>query len=170
MVFVSAAEVVDGGTSTPESGTKTLACRRRNSSELSNAMVDVGSHSLNHRSLGRMDSLAARSSGGPVETRSSRALLGRSITAFAYPFGTRKDFNALDHASARRGRVSNGFTSQHGAIAAGADPYTLPRIKVEGGESLWMFKLLVSGGLDGWGVVDRPSGGCSRARESREAH
>jgi hypothetical protein len=47
------------------------------------------------------------------------------------------------------------FTAQHGAVRTGANPYALPRIKVEGGESVWMFRQLVAGGLDGWSLVDR---------------
>ena len=43
----------------------------------------------------------------------------------------------------------------HGAIAPGADPLTLPRVKIEGGEGLWMFRAIVDGGLDAWRWVDR---------------
>jgi hypothetical protein len=46
------------------------------------------------------------------------------------------------------------FTSQHGTIGEGLDPYALPRIKVEGGERLWLFRLLLRGGLDAWRFVD----------------
>jgi hypothetical protein len=31
----------------------------------------------------------------------------------------------------------------------------LPRVKVEGGDSLWMFKQICRGGIDRWKAVDR---------------
>jgi hypothetical protein len=36
----------------------------------------------------------------------------------------------------------------------GADLARLPRVKVEGGEPLWMFKLLCQGGMDVWRLFD----------------
>ena len=116
--------------------------------------VEVGSHSWQHRSLGRMTAEEAgrqiRKSKIDLET-----LMGRPVTAFAYPFGTWKDFNATTTALLTKAGFRFGFTSQHGAVCANAEPYSLPRIKVEGGEGLWMFKRLVSGALDSWWVVDR---------------
>ena len=35
------------------------------------------------------------------------------------------------------------------------DALALPRVKVEGGERMWMFRLLVRGGLDAWSLADR---------------
>jgi hypothetical protein len=46
------------------------------------------------------------------------------------------------------------FHSMHGPIEAGMDPIRLPRVKVEGGEGLWMFRLLSGGAMDAWRVVD----------------
>lgn len=132
--------------------------RRRLSAEELKALPEtwtaIGSHSWQHRSLGRMR---------PEEawlqiTRSRRDLeliLGRPITAFAYPFGTRKDFNPTTARLLAKAGYRLGFTSQHGAITLTADPHALPRIKVEGGEPLWMFRLLVTGALDSWLLVDR---------------
>jgi hypothetical protein len=40
-------------------------------------------------------------------------------------------------------------------VHAGADPVSLPRIKVESGEGLGMFKLLASGAMDVWRVIDQ---------------
>jgi peptidoglycan/xylan/chitin deacetylase (PgdA/CDA1 family) len=116
--------------------------------------VTVGSHAWKHHSLGRMGRaqvyFQASQSRKELEAR-----LRSPVVAFAYPFGTRADFNALTREVLREVGYACAFTAQHGAIRAGADPYALPRIKVEGGEGLWMFKLLVRGGLDPWGWVDR---------------
>ena len=116
--------------------------------------VVIGSHGWTHRSLGRMGLIAARDEA----VRSREVLqqrLGRRVTSLAYPYGTRADFsNATANILAETG-YTIAFTSQHGAIAKGADPMELPRIKVEGGEGLWMFRLLCRGALDAWRLVDR---------------
>ncbi|MEH2164686.1 MAG: hypothetical protein V7K38_27435 [Nostoc sp.] len=41
------------------------------------------------------------------------------------------------------------FTSQHGAS------FAMSCIKVEGGEPMWMFPMLVSGGLNEWRFIDK---------------
>lgn len=116
--------------------------------------VAVGSHAWHHRSLGKMAIREAY-----VEATESRQelerRLGAPVLAFAYPFGTRADFNSETKEVLRQAGYACAFTAQHGAISAGVDPYSLPRVKVEGGEGLWAFKLLAKGSLDSWGIVDR---------------
>ncbi len=116
--------------------------------------IDIGSHSWTHASLTRMSLADAREqlvrSRNELERR-----LSRRVTAFAYPFGTRADYDDAIAAELPRAGYRMAFTSRHGAIAAGADPFTLPRIKVEGGERSWMFRLATTGALDGWRVVDQ---------------
>ncbi len=116
--------------------------------------IDVQSHGLTHRSL-RKIAPEERVEEAVRSKEILEARLGREVSSFAYPYGTRSDF---DHATARV-LVDAGyrtvFTSQHGAIAPGADPAELPRIKIEGGEGMAMFRLAVAGGLDGWAAVDR---------------
>jgi hypothetical protein len=53
----------------------------------------------------------------------------------------------------------------HGAIRPGMDPISLPRIKVEGGEGLWMFRLLSQGAMDPWRVVDQNLWRLQRVRQ-----
>jgi peptidoglycan/xylan/chitin deacetylase (PgdA/CDA1 family) len=116
--------------------------------------IAVGSHSWNHHSLGQMrrDQIRfqAYQSRKELETQ-----LRSPVLAFAYPFGTQADFNDLTREVLREVGYPYVFTTQHGAIWSGTDPYILPRIKVEGGEGLWMFRLLLKGGLDAWGWIDR---------------
>lgn len=116
--------------------------------------IVIGSHACTHRSLGRLAVDAVRSEAEQSRTALER-VTGKPVTAFAYPFGTRADYNATTTEILRAAGYRFAFTSQHGAIAAGDDPLELPRIKVEGGEGLWMFRAIVHGGLDGWRVIDR---------------
>ena len=81
--------------------------------------------------------------------------LGLRITSLAYPYGTRADFSHTTGNVLAETGYTTAMTSQHGAITRDADPIELPRIKVEGGEGQWMFRLLCRGGLDGWRLVDR---------------
>lgn len=116
--------------------------------------VAVGSHAWHHRSLGKMTVAEAF-----FEATQSRQELERRlrapVLAFAYPYGTQADFNPDTRKVLRQAGYACAFTAQHGAIRPGSDPYSLPRVKVEGGEGLWAFKLLAKGSLDPWRIVDR---------------
>jgi peptidoglycan/xylan/chitin deacetylase (PgdA/CDA1 family) len=122
--------------------------------ELVRAGITIGSHAWEHRSLARMPI-------GEAEQQMirSRAMLeqrlGVAVRAFAYPFGTRADYDDETRSALMRSGYRLGFTAQHGAIGTDVDAFTLPRIKIEGGESLRMFRRLVAGGLDRWSMVDR---------------
>ena len=116
--------------------------------------IEVASHSLSHRSLGAMHADEVRDeailSKAALEDR-----LGISVRAFAYPYGTLADFNPLTAEILQDSGYAVAFTSQHGVVTSGADPLELPRIKIEGGEPLWMFRLATRGALDQWKWVDR---------------
>lgn len=121
--------------------------------QLVGARVSIGSHSWTHHSLGRMSPSQVEE-----EVNCSRDILeqrlGIPIKAFAYPYGTRADFNNTTRRILKEAGYRFAFTSQHGSIRKGDDPLCLPRIKVESGEGLWLFKLLLRGGLDAWSWVD----------------
>jgi len=121
--------------------------------EVAASGVEIGSHSLTHRSMARMSRAEALQ-----EARDSRRrledILGRSVTAFAYPFGTRGDYSAETARVLREAGYQLAFTSQHGALRSGADPMALPRVKVESGDPPWLFPLLCGGAMDAWRLVD----------------
>jgi len=152
VAFVPAGELApDGGAAHPSAERHLTWAELR---EVSAAGVTIGSHAWTHRSLGAVPE--ARVS---AEVRIAREALeqrtGQRVTAFAYPFGTRADYGpAVARALAETGHTC-AFTSQHGVVRPGLDPFTLPRVKIEGGDPGWMFELLCRGGLDGWRWVDR---------------
>ena len=118
------------------------------------AGVTVGSHGWTHASLARMPLETAREHA----IRSREAIerhTGQVVSAFAYPFGTRADYNEATGDVLRDAGYACAFTSRHGTVRSGAGPFDLPRVKVEGGEALWLFRMLIRGGLDGWEWVDR---------------
>ncbi len=122
--------------------------------ELAAAGITIGSHAWTHRSLGAMPIEQAR-----AELVRSRVRLeertGTAVTSFAYPFGTRADYNAATAIALAESGYRTAFTSQHGAIRPSLDPLELPRIKIEGGEPLWMFDGAIRGTMDAWRWVDR---------------
>lgn len=115
--------------------------------------VAVGSHAHSHRSMAQLSAGDALD-----EAQRSKQLLEQHLAApvrsFAYPFGMRPD-ESPDTARLLSGAgYASVFIAQHGTLRRGADPARLPRVKVEGGEPLWMFKLLCRGGMDAWKLID----------------
>jgi len=123
-------------------------------SKLADSGITIGSHAWSHRSLGNLPSEEVRAE-AILSREALEDHLHRPIDTFAYPFGTKADFNRTTADILNDNGYNYAFTSQHGVIRADQDPYELPRIKVEGGEGLWLFRLLTRGGLDAWRLVDR---------------
>ncbi len=123
-------------------------------SDLYASGISVGSHSLTHRSMAGLAPDEIREEG----LRSKElieARIGRQVTSFAYPFGMRRDESSLTEKILSECGYQSIFIAQHGTIQRGSNPLRLPRVKVEAGEPLWMFKLICRGGIDVWSLVDR---------------
>lgn len=131
--------------------------------ELADAGVTIGSHSMTHRS---MPSLSDRELAAEVEDSKKvlEDVIGKSVDAFAYPYGTRRDFDARCGAALKRAGYALAFTSQHGPVRIGADPFFLPRVKVESGDPDWLFRAACSGALDAWRIVDATLSWTQRAQ------
>jgi peptidoglycan/xylan/chitin deacetylase (PgdA/CDA1 family) len=122
--------------------------------ELLDGGVTVASHGWDHVSLAQLDAPQL----SEQIARSRRELeqrLGITVDAFAYPFGTQRDFNLATERALVDAGYRLAFTAQHGAVRRAANRYALPRVKVEGGEGMSMFRHIVAGGLDAWGLIDR---------------
>jgi peptidoglycan/xylan/chitin deacetylase (PgdA/CDA1 family) len=92
-------------------------------------LIDIGGHTLSHPRLSQLPTDMQR-----VEIAGSKArleeVLGRSITAFAYPFGTHRDFNRSSvHAVREAGYTSAGAVCDR-ALSRSSDPFQLPRVGV----------------------------------------
>jgi peptidoglycan/xylan/chitin deacetylase (PgdA/CDA1 family) len=121
--------------------------------------MTIGAHAFTHRSMGKLSIAEAREE----IVRAKKTLedaLGAPVTSWAYPFGTHGDFSeATDRALEEAGYTVT-FHSQHGPVVPGMiTPGTplrsLPRIKVESGESLTQLDAISRGAMDGWSIVDR---------------
>ena len=105
--------------------------------------IDVGSHSLSHRKLTELPhSEAAR------ELRDSKALLedvlGRAVTAFAYPHG-RHDASIMRQAESAGYRYAYS-TDGDRTIAGEADRFRLPRKYITCNDDLHAFALRLESG------------------------
>jgi len=120
---------------------------------LAGMKVVVGSHSLDHVSLGGLNRSEVRR-----QVAESRLILedrlGQEVTSFAYPFGTLRDFNEEVREEVMRAGYRSACTSINGLNRSGVDPLALRRTKIEQGDS-WIYPWILRGHLDGWSLVDR---------------
>jgi len=104
--------------------------------EMSAAGVAIGSHTRSHPRLPEIDAAAKRE-----EIRGSRAcledVLGRAVTAFAYPYGLFDD-DARSAVEEAGYRVA--CSTRSGFNAPDADRYSLRRVEIYGGDSPWQFR------------------------------
>jgi peptidoglycan/xylan/chitin deacetylase (PgdA/CDA1 family) len=128
--------------------------------------IEVGSHGLTHGSLGTMTEAQVREE-GERSREAIRRELGCVPTSFAYPYGTPAHYGTMTRRVLAGCGYDTLFLSTHGAVRAGCDPLALPRVKVEGGEPMWLFRLLARGGMDDWRYVDRALALLTRAGRAR---
>lgn len=122
--------------------------------KLAAAGVVIGSHSWTHRSMAQLGIDEARNEA--IHSRTTlENHLERPVNVFAYPFGTRADFNPCTKRILQESGYHYAFTSQHGTVTAGREPFELSRVKIEGGEGMRIFRLIISGGLDHWRLIDQ---------------
>lgn len=134
--------------------------------ELPSLGLTIGSHAHTHRSLGRMSPEDAWTE-GVCSKQLLEQHLGQPISSFAYPFGMRFDENPTTACLLAEAGYTSVFVAQHGVIRPGSVPLRLPRVKVEGGESGWMFPLICAGAMDGWRFVDGTLWHLQRPEKSR---
>jgi len=130
---------------------------------LSDSGAEIGSHTMTHRSV---TSLNARELRDEL-VRSKKQIediTGREVTSFAYPFGTRRDFDQRAGEELRKAGYRMAFTSQHGPVTPGLDPMFLPRIKIEGGDPDWLFRAACAGAMDQWRFIDAGLSGLQKPR------
>ena len=120
---------------------------------LSKAGILIGSHGLDHQSLGRL----GRAEVQHQVSRSRRMIedrIGVQVTSLAYPFGTVRDFNPWVKEEIRRAGYRSACTSINGINGCGTDMLELRRTKIEQRDEP-IFEWMLRGCLDGWSLIDR---------------
>ena len=119
----------------------------------SEGLIEIGSHSLSHRSLGALGQEEICK-----ETAKSKALienvLNYPVYAFSYPYGTRSDLNAEVIKAVRDAGYEIAVTSINGVNRGSQDMFRLKRTKIERGDDFMLFKKIMFGGLDSWILID----------------
>lgn len=129
--------------------------------EVADGGVTIGSHTMNHRSMGTLPAQEGRREAVDSKTR-LEDIVGRPVTSFAYPFGTRRDVSPAAASILSEAGYTSAFTSLHGALAQGDDAMLLPRVKVESGDPDWLFPALCDGAMDRWRLIDEGLSGLQK--------
>ena len=92
-------------------------------------LVEIGSHTVTHPVLSGMPAGLQR-----TEIRQSKArleeILGRGVSSFAYPFGTRADYTKETVGIVRESGFMSACSNFRGLVQNGVNPYELPRYLV----------------------------------------
>jgi peptidoglycan/xylan/chitin deacetylase (PgdA/CDA1 family) len=122
--------------------------------DLHKAGFEIGSHTVNHFSLGAIASGLVRSELCASRERIQQEL-GTAPTGIAYPYGTMRDFNDTVTTAAESAGYSYGVTAVHGLNHPGMNPFLLRRTTIGAGDGPTTFKMILEGHLDWWRFVDR---------------
>ena len=119
----------------------------------SEGLIEIGSHSLSHRSLGALGYEEICK-----ETAKSKALIENELNypvyAFSYPYGTRSDLNDEVVKAVRDAGYEIAVTSINGVNRGAQDMFRLKRTKIERGDDFMLFKKIMFGALDSWILID----------------
>lgn len=92
-------------------------------------LVEIGAHTRTHLQLaGQREALQRQEIIGSVSDLSS--LLGRPVTAFAYPFGSSSAVGTLAPKLAREAGCSLACSTHPGTVSSHSQRYSLPRLNV----------------------------------------
>ncbi len=114
----------------------------------------IGSHGSTHLSLGELLADKVFTEGMKSKTKLQNEL-SLNVETFAYPYGTIADFSQKTSEILAQIGYRYIFTSQHGAVTANTNKLQIPRIKIENGDTIGMFRRIVKGSMDRWSFVDR---------------
>ena len=137
----------------PDSGDTRFMAWRDIKRVASEGLIEIGSHSLSHRSFGNL---------GPKEIwkeiANSKASLENKLNypvdTFSYPYGTRSDFNDEVVKVVIDAGYKMAVTSISGANRRSQDMFRLKRTKIERGDDFMLFKKIMFGALDSWILID----------------
>jgi peptidoglycan/xylan/chitin deacetylase (PgdA/CDA1 family) len=117
--------------------------------EMARQGIDIGSHAVTHRSLGRLAADEAE-----TEAWLSKEILerraGTKVDLFAYPFGSEAwgDFDRSLEDTLRRSGYRGACTRAIGRSGPGSDPLALPRIPMEERDGPFRVRCKLAGAYD----------------------
>jgi len=117
--------------------------------ELSDQGMEIGSHSVTHRSLGNININEAQLE--IVESKSClEKITTKKIDLFTYPFGSRTygDFNEETKNLLIQAGYKAACTTDIGKVTLDTDIYQLPRIPISGHDGYYSFLFKIAGAYD----------------------
>ncbi len=147
-----------GGVLTPQDDPATGAMLKPEDLPALEAMgISIGAHTLTHPHLSRLRKEVQREE-IEVSGLMLQKVLGHPISAFAYPYGTQRDYNAITMRLVRESGYVFAVSNRYGPNRAGADRWQLRRIWIDASDTLASFKAKVSGNLDLLALFDTEIG------------
>jgi peptidoglycan/xylan/chitin deacetylase (PgdA/CDA1 family) len=120
---------------------------------LQTGLVSIGCHSMNHRSIRQVSTEKRIIEVTEAKARLETAL-GRPVTDFCYPYGTKNDFDGVCADLIKDSGYRLALTSVNGLNTERTHRYKLRRTKIEAGDDLRTFQRILAGALDVWFFVD----------------
>ena len=133
----------------------------QNIQDLQKARFEIGCHTKTHPRLAGLDRDAQND-----EIAGAKGLLeqqlGREVASFAYPFGSRADYNDLSVAIAREAGYRQAASNRYGVNTPRTNRFDLRRIWVDRSDTFNTFKAKVDGRLDVLAALDSRAGTAAR--------
>lgn len=129
--------------------------------ELDGGGFEIGCHTTTHPRLSTLNQQDQQK-----EIKGAKALmeerLGHEIASFAYPFGSRNDYNQTSVELVREAGFRQAASNMYGVNGPGADRWALKRIWIDRTDTLETFKAKVDGRLDVLALLDSRAGTAAR--------
>jgi len=133
----------------------------QNIQDLQNARFEIGCHTKTHPRLAGLGRDAQHD-----EIAGAKGLLeqqiGKEVASFAYPFGSRADYNELSIAIAREAGFRQAASNRYGVNTPGTNRFDLRRIWIDRTDTFDTFKAKVDGRLDVLAALDSRAGTAAR--------
>ncbi len=137
--------------------------------ELHAAGVEIGGHSMTHRRLTSLDAETKRDE-IVASKQVLESVLRESIHAFAYPYGTGRDFDADCVAIVQEAGFACAVSNRYGPVRPSAERYALRRINIDRTDTLATFAAKVDGRLDALRFLESDLGLRARSTLNRLLH
>jgi peptidoglycan/xylan/chitin deacetylase (PgdA/CDA1 family) len=96
-----------------------------------------------------------------------QSILDTKVTAFAYPYGTVRDYNADSVRIVREAGYAVAVSNQYGPVEQSSDRFTLRRINIDATDTLETFAAKVDGRLDALQLLESDLGVYARSALNR---
>jgi len=137
--------------------------------KLHDAGFEIGGHTVTHRRLSSLDSTSKRDEILKCK-RSLESILSEPVHAFAYPFGTYRDYDSETSAMVQKAGYHYAVSNRYGPNLATANRFTLRRINIDRTDTLSTFAAKVDGRLDALSYLESDLGLYARSTLNRMLH